>query len=218
MAKYIIHACPNRMWYVNSCLVPTMKQQGIKNIDIRCDDEYLGNLESCMKIFASMNDNDEGSWHLQDDVIICHNFKELTERHDSGIVCGFTSPRSANIGIVRVEQMWWSFPCIRIPDRIARECAEWYYSFAKNYAKYYEWVHMNKCDDNFFWEFMKQKYPDAEILNLTPNLVDHVDFVLGGSIVNTYRGNAQMRAAYFEDGYLVDNLVKELEENRNERS
>ena len=223
MSKYVIHACPERMWYVDNYLVPSMKSQGISNIVIRCDNNKLGNLESCMEIFGSMmeddmedgmDDGDSGSWHLQDDVIICNNFRKLTEQYDYGIVCGFTATASAYHGTVKPDHMWWSFPCIRIPDAIAKECSEWFYSFAKGYAKYYEWVHMNKCDDNFFREFLKSKYPYIDIINLIPNLVDHIDFLLGGSVVNQYRGENQVRSVYFKDQHLIHQLSDSIRGNR----
>ena len=214
MANYVIHACPERMWYVEDYLLPSLHNQGIKNATVYCDLLHLGNLEGCMKVFGTMKDDDDGVWHLQDDVIICRDFKKLTEKYDSGIVCGFVTPRSANIGYVKPEKMWYSFPCIRIPNQIAREFYHWYYSFAKGYAKYYEWVHMNKCDDNFFYEFMKKNHPDMDVLNLTPNLVDHVDFLIGGSLINKYRNGAQIRAAYFEDLDLVESLAGKLKKEK----
>lgn len=155
------------------------------------------------------NDN-EGTWHLQDDVIVCRNFRALTEQYDKGIVCAFTQTASTKQGYVAPDHMWWSFPCIRIPNKIARECSEWYYSFAKGYAKYWEWVHMGKCDDNFFKEFLKSKYPNEKVLNLVPNLVDHIDWVIGGSMVNKYRGNVRVQAQYFTDKKLVIRLCEDI--------
>ena len=89
MSKYVIHSTPERMWYVENYLFPSMINQGIDahNIMIKCDVNHDGCLENCMKIFKSMENND-GSWHLQDDVIICKDFKHLTEEYDFGIVCG----------------------------------------------------------------------------------------------------------------------------------
>ena len=215
MSKYIIHACPERMWYVDDYLVPLLVSQGIDDLDIWCDYPRYGNLESCMRMFSRRPNNNDGTWYLQDDVIVCRDFKKITEENDFGIVCGFTSMKSEDIGSVHYDKMWWSFPCIRIPNDVARECGNWYFSFAKDYAKYYEWVQMKKCDDNMFRAFLEKYYPYMDIVNLKPNLVDHVDWLIGGSMVNQYRGDAQIRAAYFEDLDLVDKLRKDLE-RRNE--
>ena len=209
MNNYIIHACPERMWYVEKYLIPSMKIQGIKDIDVRCDTEHIGNLESCMQIFASLA-GDGGAWHMQDDVIICHDFRKKTEIYDYGVVCGFTSTASTKDGIVKPNHMWWSFPCIRIPNWIARECAEWFYESAKNADEYAEWIQMNKNDDGFFREFLQHKYPYMDVTNLKPNLVDHVDFLIGGSVVNRQRDNKRVQAQYFEDKRLVMRLSEKL--------
>ena len=46
--KYMIHSCDKRLWYVNEYLIPSMKEQGIKNEDIIIwnDDKHHGNLGS----------------------------------------------------------------------------------------------------------------------------------------------------------------------------
>ena len=209
MSNYVIHACPERMWYVDEFLVPSMRQQGIEP-DICCDTDHIGNLESCMQIFQSMPNDKDGTWHLQDDVVICRNFKGLTDQYNNGIVCAFTQTASTKVGNVIPEHMWWSFPCIRIPNQIARECADWFYTFSKKQARYYEWVQMQKCDDNFFKEFLKTKYPNKTVLNLKPNLVDHIDWMIGGSMVNQYRGNVRVQAQYFNDKDLVIKLCEKI--------
>ena len=35
--KILIHACPQRMWYVEEFLVPELRAQGAENIEIWCD-------------------------------------------------------------------------------------------------------------------------------------------------------------------------------------
>ena len=46
--RYMIHACPPRMWYVENLLLPSMLEQGISRDDITVwnDAKGLGNLES----------------------------------------------------------------------------------------------------------------------------------------------------------------------------
>ena len=200
MSNYLIHACPSRMWYVEEYLVPSIRIQGIKNISIKCDNNIICNPEFCMSIFKNMPNNDDGTWHLQDDVIICRDFKKLTEQNDFGIVCGFTATSTTKIGFVDAQHMWWSFPCIRIPNKIANECAEWYYfhSFDNSIG-----------DDEVFRRFIIEQYPNIQVLNLKPNLVDHIDYLIGGSVVNKQRGS-QIRAQYFKDTNLVNNLANKL--------
>lgn len=212
MIKYVIHACPSRMWYVNDYLVPSMKSQGITLVDVKCDTNNRGCLEHCMDIFMKMW-GDGGTWHLQDDVIICRNFKELTEEYSSGIVCGFdyVLDHPENVGYVTPDKMWYSFPCIHIPNELARECAKWFYKKARKDDKYAKWVAERKFDDSIFQEFLINNYPEMRVLNLKPNLVDHVDFLIGGSIINGARKYPQTRAQYFDDNGLVTELKNRLE-------
>lgn len=214
MTKYIIHSCIQRMWYVENYLVPSMLEQGIEKsiIDIRCDQLGLGCLESCMQIFKTVIGYNDAAWHMQDDVIICRDFKKLTEQYDEGIVCGFCYEKDYvnNVGYVKPSSMWWSFPCIRIPNKLAFQCGKWYYESVKYSRKYSEWVRSRKFDDAVFKEFLELYYPDEKVLNLTPNLVDHIDFLIGGTVVNKLRQEQQTRSAYFEDLDLVDKLAKEL--------
>lgn len=209
--KYIIHACLPRMWYVRNYLIPSLKEQGIDNIRIECDLLKVGCLESCMQIFKSLR-TDGSAWHLQDDVIICRDFKKLTEQYADGVVCGFcyTKDYVENVGYVAPSSMWWSFPCIHIPNRFARECADWYYSSVKYNRQYSKWVTEKKFDDAVFAEFMKLFYPDEKVLNLVPNLVDHIDYLIGGTTINQIRREKQTRSAYFKDLDLVLELEKKL--------
>ena len=217
MSKYVIHSCPERMWYVEQYLVPSMKDQGMTGIIVKCDNNHVGCLESCMQIFMTTY-GDGGSWHLQDDVIIGMDFKEQTEKYVSGIVCGYCWNKDDNLaktGNVTPHDMWWSFPCIYIQNNLVRECAKWFYTDARYQFKYQDWVKANKFDDAFFKEFMELYYPDYNVINLKPNLVDHIDYLIGGSSVNGIRLDKQTRAQYFKDLDLVDELAKKLCDKRN---
>jgi len=220
MSKYAIHACPQRMWYVNQYLVPSMLDQGISESDImvKCDDKKLGNLTHCMDIFSHITQAGS-TWHLQDDVVICKDFKKRTEEFQQNqIVCGFVVSNDGNVkhtGFVEPENMWWSFPCIHIPNNLARECVHWVYEVAR-YKSIYSWMIMaNKYDDTFFKEFLKKVHPSIKVLNLKPNLVDHVDYLLGGSIINEERKNKNVRAVWFEDLDLVEELERKIDNGGN---
>ena len=223
MSKYIIHACPERLWYVEEYLVPSMKEQGIEDVTVYCDNQHIGCLDYCMEIFMLMP-LDGGAWHLQDDVIISRDFRQRTEEltadiEQDEIICGysyFEDENAGNTGLVNVENMWWSFPCIYIPNRYARKCAKWYFTEAKDAFKYRKWVKHKKFDDAIFREYMVLHYPNKKVTNLVPNLVDHVDFLIGGSIINTQRTAEQTRAKYFEDTDLVEELRRKLKNESSE--
>ena len=219
MADYVIHACPQRMWYVDGFLIPSLENQGIENITVECDTEGLGNLEKCMQIFSKMSGYDS-TWHIQDDVIICHDFKKRIERFEPNqVVCGFCIKGDENYRYknkVKPQNMWWSFPCIHIPNKLAHDCAEWYYGSAKNDAKYKRWVSENKYDDALFKDFSINLRPSTTVINLTPNLVDHIDFLVGGTTVNQER-KWQTRSAWFQDLQLIDELEQRIKEYQSER-
>lgn len=213
--NYIIHACPERMWYVKEFLVPSLLGQGIERerIEICEDKTRRGNLAACMESFRSCT-GDGGAWHLQDDVIICRDFAERTAEHDSGIVCGYCfkefGPDISVMGLVPAPFMWNSFPCIRIPHELARECAEWFYTSARYRPNYAAWVRSGKHDDGFWHDFICEVHPELWVLNLKPALVDHVDFLLGGSTINRSRLEPTCRAEYWTDEELVEALAKEV--------
>ena len=220
MAKYLIHAMPKRMWYVEKHLIPSMIYQGIAEEDISVynDEEGEGNLISCMKAFASVPDDLGGTWHLQDDVVICKDFKQRTEWYDTGMVCGFSSELydgdiPEKRGAAKRAQMWFSFPCIRIPNKYARGCAEWVNKYIIGNPIYAEFWEKGTNDDWCFRQYLKEFHPDCVALNIVPNLVDHVDYLLGGGTGVKDR-EKPVRAQYWTD----DDVVKKLEQKIKKKS
>jgi len=223
--RYLIHACPRRMWYVEEFIVPSLRAQGIREdeIEIWNDAEGKGNLFSCMESFRACGERakenpESGTWHLQDDILICRDFAERTRELDDGIVCGYCCKNFGNFLQERGRQpvifLWYSFPCIRIPDRIAGECAEWFFTRAVKREKWKKEVEQGKSDDWFFRNFLHEQRSDMTVLQLDKALVEHVDWLIGGTIVNPQRTWKQTRAAFWQD----EELVKELEEKLNARN
>lgn len=224
MAKYIIHACPQREWYVNDYLIPSMYKQGIafEDISVYMDKDNLGCLESCMSAFASVPDDDNGTWHLQDDIVLCSNFKEVTELiddvQDYDIACGYCFEKDVHadkIGEVNAVHMWYSFPCIYISNKIAKACAEWFYNYVIHENCYGVYVRSKKHDDTLFHIFMEDYYPHARIINLFPNLVDHIDYLIGGSVINGIRPDKETHARYFEDIHELLAITAQLIDDEN---
>lgn len=214
----MIHAVPRRMWYVDNYLIPSMVDQGIAldNIGLHCDSNMKGNLASCMETFAAMPDNDEGTWHLQDDVCICKDFKTITESVDFGLVCGFSSEMydgPGKIGVVERKDLWFSFPCIRIPNKYARDCAEWVTKYIIGNPIYKDFWGGGANDDWAFRLYLKEFYTYVHGINLAPNLVDHVDYLVGGGTGKKSR-EKPVRAQYWKDY----DLITELEQKINKKS
>lgn len=209
--KVLIHASPVRMWYVRDFLIPSLQEQGADEIQVWNDIHRKGNLRACMDSFATRQGHG-GTWHIQDDVLICRDFVERCREHDEGVVYGFCNEQFTDdqhqTGEVFVADSWHSFQCVRIPDDYARDCAEWFEADGWKQSPNPEvdiLVMAGKGDDTLFREFMQQKHGTETVLNLKPNLVEHVDWIVGGSILHRWRGYLA-RAYYWEDEDLVDEL------------
>ena len=216
----MIHACPKRMWYVEEYMIPSMLAQGINEEDVTVynDTEGDGNLKSCLKSFASVPDNGDGVWHLQDDLLLSSDFKRKSERYDFGIVYGFSgyydkNERTGewfNPGIVKPRYMWSSFQCVRIPNYIVHKFVRWFRQYIQNNPVYREQVQSGKCDDWFFREYLRCILPDIDVLNLAPNIVDHVDQLIGGSVINGARNLPEYRARFWEEEELFEELERKI--------
>lgn len=215
MPRYMIHTCPSRKWYVDGYLLPSMLAQGIPSDDIivYMDNTKAGNLHATMNSFEFYTDHGGGTWHLQDDVVISSRFREMTEKHDHGIRCGHCFyPWDSTLnytGKVGVDKMWFSFPCIRIPNWLARKCAEWFRQVGRFDPAYEQWVKDGNGDDTIFRGFLMSKYPDMKVVNLLPNLVAHVDYLIGGSVAK--QDTSVFPEVAFPEPELIEELKTRLE-------
>lgn len=213
--KYMIHAVPERMWYVDQYLIPSMKAQGCENISVCIDQKKEGSLKTYLDSFLDLPDTNGGTWHIQDDVIISSNFYTVTSKHDRGIVCGFASQmydkNNVNmVGDVAVQNKWFSFPCIRIPDRIAKDCAKWVKSDIIGNPVYRDYWKVGRNEDWAFWMYVRQYGTGIRIVNLAPNIVDHIDWLIGGSASASKRKEI-CRAYHWAEEELVEALKIDLQ-------
>ncbi len=192
-----------------------MVEQGIQrgNIEVWMDRNRDGCLLSCMKCFQEYGKRNDGRWHLQDDVCISSDFREKTEANDDGVVSGFMrtdwqslSPMSGRVPAV---YHWNSFQCVRIPDAYVGECAEWFFTDAAYRDQYKEFVDNNKGDDTIWYDFLTENHLEDYVLNLNPSIVDHVDFLIGGSVINKWRGS-YARSDLWEDNEAFEKLKSKL--------
>ena len=224
MAKYLIHSCNQRQWYVDEYLIPSMLKQGIKEEDIfnyqdvNCDGNLMSYMISSKQSLVKWPDT-HGVWHLQDDVIIGRDFKEQTEKDWSeyACVCAFTcfydDGREPGEHPVK-GNLWYSFPCMYIPNHIMVEYLDWVDRYVWRDCQYEQWIKKKKGDDYIFRIFMENYHPNDKCLNLAPNLIDHIDYLIGGTIVNPLRNCPNVRSYYWDDEELVDNLAKELKKRK----
>lgn len=215
MAKYLIHCVDKRKWYVDEFLVPSMIKQGIEkeNILIYNDTKKLGNLRAFLSSADMIGTTVSGTWHLQDDIIISSKFREVTETYDHGIVCGFCNQYSKDlpIGIRPISDMWYSFPCIRIPNSLLKSFVKWV-NLPSTQNKYRTYIEAGKFDDTLFRAYVTTTYKDKIVRNICPNIVDNVDYLLGGSLINYMRDKEiNINSLYFNEKNLVEELKHSIE-------
>ena len=203
----MIHACPQRMWYVSEFLLPQLRGQGVGEDEITVwnDTEGWGNLESFVRSCESLAGGGGQTWHVQDDVILAHDFvarARTLERETDGIVCGFVcdnwGPKPIKEGIVPIRFMWNGFQCLRIPDGIAAEFAVWFRGAGCRKPELQRWVARNKGDDSVFRAFCLERHGSDTVRNINPNLADHVDFLIGGTVLNPARPCQYNRALFWD--------------------
>ena len=225
--KYVIQSCSSRLWYVQNFLVPDMLSQGIKESDICVlnDDDSLGCLwhyiRTC-EIVLRKYPNEPGVWRLQDDVLISSTFKEATEAAPKDIVCnGYLATEESDdydkVGLVAVKDYWYSFPCIYVPNEITRGFLEWFKYKVVREGKHSKQLQKRKYDDYFFWLSMQAQRKDALILNMYPNIIQHVDYLLNGSVVNQKRKAGKAKAYYWLETEREEELAQRIAKWKNNR-
>jgi len=203
--KVMIHACPKRLWYVERYLAPSLVEQGLEPV-IWNDAEGYGCLASCLRSFRSA----QCEWHLQDDVLIARNFAELAHKYDSGVVAGFCFAQSGDdsgcVGRVYAPDLWHGFPCVRVPIDYALAYCDWVDGPDHDEREWYAIKH-NKGDDFLFHEWHDKFHAREMVVNAV--MVEHVDWLIGGSVVNDWRGYI-CRNDLWTDEALVDELRERL--------
>ena len=223
--KYIIHTHIKRQNYVDNYLIPSLEKQGIDSDDIFVvfDDGTNGNLKSFLYSLKSILtipvlNEEKGIWHLQDDVIISKDFKKKCEMYAKKdmIINGFVSNNYNKnalkyTGKQPVKYMWLSMPCIYIPNKYVSEFLTWIDNVrnleVNDYKKRYK---SNRHDDFFMYMFMQEVHGNESCYNLKPNLVDHIDYIIGNSINKPRK--EQVRGFYYKNLDLVEKLEREYKD------
>jgi len=219
---YMIHTCKQREWYVDKYLVPSMIEQGIDPncITIWVDREGYGNLESYMQSFNNIPIT-HSCWHIEDDVLLTSNFYSITREYNdfNGIVTGFCSTYDKdrkdfyNEESDDLSKLWFSFPCIKLPNLLCKSLA--YYYFNTDSDTYLnQFKEKKRGADTIFRRYLKKYYKGMKFINLNPNLVEHVDWLLNGSTAEG-KNNFRATSIYFPEQELVEKLEEELLKEKN---
>ena len=194
----LIHACEQREEYVRGFLIPELIRQGWdKDKIVLWVDHGRGNLQAYLGSYAALPDTGDW-WHLEDDVLPDGRFFKYAQglSHFPGIVCGFGAGLYYGLrdfGYVQdPSEIFYSFPCIRIPCEVVKSFLRWLEQVKDRFKKT---ISSGAGIDYLFREYIKTQ--DVPIFNFKPCLVEHIDDLLGGSLVNPERGQA--KAVIFED-------------------
>lgn len=203
--RVLIHAVPNRMWYVEKFLAPSLEAQGLEPV-IWNDSAGYGCLESCLRSFeAGLAD-----WHIQDDVLICRDFSEKIKDLD-GVVNGFCHAQFGDnpeaVGKIYPPDLWHGFPCVRIPIGMTKEFVKWVKGTHHTDTGAVWNIEHNKGDDYLFRLFFTTAHKYDMATNIP--LVEHVDLLIGGSVVSEWR-SYWCRNTLWNDEALVDELCEKL--------
>lgn len=212
--KILIHACSDRIFFVTDFIIPKLIESGVPKeaIYVHEDTDHTGCLRSYIASFDAL-DLDGDTWHLQDDVLPRKDFgfwvKGL-ENFPGGIICGYGNKEfymTNQFGYAKDKtDMFYSFPCLRISNKIAHEFVDWF-NYQNKLPLYQEYIVHNKFVDFLFKEFIGDNPKQIPIFNLKPCLVEHVDEYCNGSLVNKSRGKPS-KALYFNDHEALDELCK----------
>ena len=208
----MIHAAPSRMKYVTEFLQPRLKAQGFQEIIVWNDSESLGCREAYLESFRSLPETGH-TWHLQDDVLPDKRFYEWATSEwaeypgiINGFGCGNYTPRSRFGNAHNMEDMFYSFPCMRIPNEVAKDFLKWFEAAREKDINILEKLPSGKFIDYFFKLYIGNKDKGIAIYNFFPNIVEHVDEYITGSLVNKQREKLA-KAIQFDDDEALKDLV-----------
>lgn len=202
--EILIHSSPERMDYVTRYLLP--KLSGLK-ITVWCDHEKSGNLKAYLDSYKELP-LEGNTWHLEDNVLPDRHFKQWIAEMESfeGIVCGYGSKGYKNVlGLIEhPEDMWYSFPCIRIPNAYLRDMLPWLEEVQKNDRDIAHKVEAGKGIDYIFRRYAID-HP-IPIYHHTPCMVEHIDDLIGGSLTNVR--SQSPKAVRFDDTEGLEELKR----------
>lgn len=205
----MIHSCNKRLWYVREYLIPYLITLGIPERNIILWNDYKG--IGCLKQWVSsceyLSCNIKpgyGVWHLQDDVLPSKDFYEFAKAHSKDIICnGFVSKKGNSLkytyaGHVNCLYNWMSFPCMYIPVKYTTGFYKWFIDHVITQGKYSKFVANNRYDDMLFWNYMHNNHRDITIHNVVPALIQHIDYLIGGTTIN-FQYTGDQTAYYWND-------------------
>jgi hypothetical protein len=63
-------------------------------------------------------------------------------------------------------------------------------------------------DDYLFKRFMQQEHPKTQVFNLNPNIVNNIDYLIGGSTIT--KREEKIESLYWYEPKLIEDLKERL--------
>lgn len=197
-------------------MIPCFKRYGVEDIIISNDEKMIGQLNAwtdCARQIINEKFDYDGTWHLEDDVVPCKNFKELSENlpETADVIQGFITDNklfdfNGTTGITGIENLPYGTQCIYIPNRYLKGFIRFVDEYVKtgNYrARQYNCGTLYA--DAVFRTYMRKYHKNATVNNLDSCMVEHVDYLIGGrSVKKQVLHNTKARK--FDNYYEVERL------------
>ena len=197
-------------------MIPCFKRYGIENIVVWNDAEMIGQLNAwtdCARWILKEKSDYDGTWHLEDDVVPCKQFKALSEElpATADIIQGFITENkdfdfNGTTGIASVKDLPYGTQCIYIPNSYLQG----FIAFMDNIVKTgkYRAGQYNRGTlyaDAVLRAYLRKYHRNITINNLDSCMVEHVDYLIGGrSVKKQVLRNTKARK--FDNYYEVERL------------
>jgi hypothetical protein len=86
----------------------------------------------------------------------------------------------------------------------------WFFEKCISKGLYSKQVQANKYDDFLFWKYMRERNKNDYVFNAFPNLVQHIDDIIGGSTTGNKRTKA-CKSLYFQDSAKEEMIKRKIE-------
>lgn len=222
--KYVIHTSPKRIDFVNKYQVPILIKYGIneKDIVVWNDTEFKGQLKAWLECAEEILKTDsiyDGCWHLEDDVVPCKDFLNLTSQPpQNDIVQGFRCKEFDDhydcIGKQPIDKILYGSQCIWIPNVYLKSMLKMFEEEVLTGKRRKPLYDAGKFYSDTLLKCAMNKYHKYTfVYNLENSLVDHIDYLIGGSSVGVIRSKKICRAIKFDNQEEIDKLEQKLKED-----
>lgn len=221
MSLYVIHTSPKRIKFVNEYMVPCFKRYGVENIVVWNDEEMEGQLTAWTKCAVwILEQGYKGAWHLEDDVVPCKRFKEISEglELENRIVQGFITENrffdfKGKTGIVPVHDLPYGMQCMYIPELYTLGFVYFMKRFVeKGLYRKGQYERGTLYSDDVLRGLLRRECKKDFVNCLDDCMVEHIDYLIGGRSVPKGAKEGNRTARKFDNYEEVERLKEWVRE------